>query len=140
MIQLLVKTGFSCLLLFCCAGPALGGGTASGSDASATVTGTVTYRERIALPPDAVLRVQLRDVSLMDVAAVVIAEQVIAPARAVPISFVLHYDPNEIDERMTYSVFASIRSGERLLFISDRSYPVLTRGHSDRVELVLIKQ
>ena len=140
MTRIPVKIGLSCLLLFCCAGPALSGGTAPGSGASATVTGTVIYRERIALPPDAVLRVQLRDVSLMDVAAVVIAEQVITPAHALPIPFVLHYDPNEIDERMTYSVFASIRSGERLLFISDRSYPVLTRGHSDRVDLVLKKQ
>ena len=76
----------------------------------------------------------------MDVAAAVIAEQVITPEHGVPIPFVLLYDPKQIDDRMTYSVFASIRSGERLLFISDRSYPVLTRDHSNRVDLVLKKQ
>ena len=104
------------------------------------VTGTVSYRERIALPPDAVILVQLRDVSLQDVAARLISEQIIKPEHSIPIPFALPYTPADIDERMTYSVFASIRSGDRLLFVTDRSYQVLTRGQSDHVELVLIKQ
>ena len=103
------------------------------------VTGTVSYRERIALPPDAVVLVQLRDVSLMDVAAKLISEQLIKPAHSVPIPFSLPYAAQDIDERMTYSVFATIRSGDRLLFVSDRSYQVLTRGNSDHVDLVLIQ-
>jgi uncharacterized lipoprotein YbaY len=40
---------------------------------------------------------------------------------------------------MTYSVFATIRSGDRLLFVTDRSYRVLTHGNSDRVELILVQ-
>ena len=106
-------------------------------NAFTTVTGTITYRERIALPPDAVVRVQLLDVSLMDVAATVIGEQVIKPEHSVPIAFAIQYDPGQIEERMSYSVSASISSGERLLFISDLSYPVLTRGNSNQVDLVL---
>ena len=35
----------------------------------ASVTGSVTYRERSALPPDAVVRVQLSDVSRQDAAS-----------------------------------------------------------------------
>jgi len=105
----------------------------------AAVTGTLTYRERIALPADAVITVQLRDVSLMDVAARLVSEQVISPQHAVPVPFTLPYDPADIDERMTYAVHATIRSGERLLFITDRIYPVLTRGQSDQVDLVLVK-
>ena len=66
-----------------------------------------------------------------------IGEQVIKPERSVPIAFVIQYDPGQIDERMSYSVSASIRSGERLLFISDRIYPVLTRGNSNQADLVL---
>ena len=103
------------------------------------ITGTIRYRERIALPPDAVVLVQLRDVSLMDVAAKLISEQIIKPEHSVPIPFSLPYSAQDIDERMTYSVFATIRSGERLLFVSDRSYPVLTRGHSDQVDLILVQ-
>jgi len=39
------------------------------------ITGTVTYLQRIALPPVAVIQVQLLDVSLQDVAAKVLASQ-----------------------------------------------------------------
>lgn len=51
----------------------------------AAVTGSVAYRERIALPPDAVLEVRLSDVLRQDVAAPVIAETTVVPAgRQVP--------------------------------------------------------
>ncbi len=49
---------------------------ATGARANASVTGTVTYRERIALSPGATLVVQLRDVSLQDASSILIAEQV----------------------------------------------------------------
>lgn len=115
-----------------------GGNPPKASDSTlATVTGTVTYRQRIALPADAVVRVQLLDVSLMDTSARLLGEQVIQPEHSVPIPFVIEYDPGQVDERMSYSVSASIRSGARLLFVSDVNYPVLTRGNSNRVDLVL---
>jgi putative lipoprotein len=106
---------------------------------TAKVTGTVTYRERMALTPDAVVEVQLLDVSLTDVAATLIAEQTIKPEHQVPIPFEISFDPAEIDERMSYSVRATIRSGGRTMFITDRSYPVLTRGHPAHVDLVLVR-
>ena len=56
--------------------PASGGGAATGQ-----VTGSVTYRERIALPPTAVVQVRLVDVSRADAPAVLIAEQVIRHRR-----------------------------------------------------------
>ena len=40
------------------------------ASAGGTVSGTATYRERMALPPDAVLEVKLQDVSLADAPAV----------------------------------------------------------------------
>ena len=139
MTNLLKLITLMCLTLLITGRAANAGGIDPGAseNALATITGTITYRERIALPPDAVVRVQLLDVSLMDVAATVIGEQVIKPEHSVPIAFVIQYDPGQIDERMSYSVSASIRSGERLLFISDRSYPVLTRGNSNQADLVL---
>jgi putative lipoprotein len=57
------------------------------------VTGSVSYRERIALPPDAVIQVSLLDVSLMDVAAKLISEQTIKPRHSVPVPFALEYHP-----------------------------------------------
>jgi putative lipoprotein len=103
------------------------------------VTGSVTYRERMALPADAIVHVSLLDVSLMDVAAKLISEQTITPEHQVPIPFALEYDPQAIDERMTYSVRADIRSAGKLIFTTDRSYQVLTHGNSSHVELTLIR-
>jgi putative lipoprotein len=44
------------------------------------VTGEVSYRERIALPPNAVLTVRLLDVSMADAPETVVGEQKIEPA------------------------------------------------------------
>ena len=107
--------------------------------ASKSVTGTVTYRERMALTPDAVVEVQLLDASLADASAIVIAEQTIQPKHQVPIPFELSYDPAVIDERMTYAVRATIREGEQLIFTTDRSYRVLTHGSPSHVDLVLVR-
>ena len=137
---MLLRIGFTSLILLITTGALQAGGTpATQTVGNLMVTGTIRYRERIALPPDAVVLVQLRDVSLMDVAAKLISEQIIKPEHSVPIPFSLPYAAQDIDKRMTYSVFATIRSGDRLLFVSDRSYPVLTRGNSDRVDLILVK-
>lgn len=105
----------------------------------ASVTGTVTYRERIALTPEAVVEVQLLDVSVADASAKLIAEQTIKPQHQVPIPFELTYDPAQIDERFTYAVRATIRERGQLMFTTDRSYRVLTRGSPKHVDLVLVR-
>lgn len=106
---------------------------------SGMVSGTVSYRERIALPPDAVVEVVLLDVSGMDVAAVAIAEQTIDPVGQVPVEFGLVYDTADVDPEMQYAVRATIKHGNQPLFVTDQSYPVLTRGNSDRADLVLVR-
>jgi putative lipoprotein len=117
-------------------------GVGTPPDESATlgkVTGTVTYRERIALTPEAVVEVQLLDVSIADASAKLIAEQTIKPEHQVPIPFELTYDPADIHERFTYAVRATIRERGRLMFTTDRSYRVLTRGSPSHVDLVLVR-
>ena len=106
--------------------------------ASGVVTGTVTYRERIALSPEAVVEVKLLDVSLADAPAVTIGEQIIEDPGQVPIAFEIEYDPAEIDERFTYAVQARIMEGDELLFINDTAYHVITGGNPDQVDLVLV--
>lgn len=97
---------------------------------SAVVTGTVSYRERAALPPDSVLTVRLQDVSRQDVPAVLLGEQIYTTeGKQVPLPFEVHYNPANIDERFTYSISARIEDGDGILrFISDTSNPVITRG------------
>ena len=106
---------------------------------NAQVTGSVTYRERIALPPDAIIDVQLADVSVADVAAQTVAESLInAEGRQVPVPFTLTYDPAQIVPAHHYSVRATIRAGNgMMMFSSTQAYPVLTHGAPSKVNLVL---
>jgi putative lipoprotein len=105
---------------------------------AAMVTGTVTYRERMALPPAAVVKVQLAEVSRADAPATVLGEQVIeARGRQVPFAFEIPYDPSKIEEHLTYVVQARIEVDGQLHFITDTRHPVLTRGAPARVEVVL---
>ena len=135
-----VLGGLTGLLLLASCGIAEGGKAVSLQDrSSGTISGTVSYRERIALPPDVVVEVVLLDVSRMDVAATTIAEQTIEPSGQVPIEFELVYDTAVIDPRMQYVVRATIKRHDRFLFVTDQSYPVLTRGNPDRVDLVLVR-
>ncbi len=115
------------------ANPGGGGGATMGK-----VTGTVSYRERIALVPTATIKVQLVDVSRADAAATVLGEQLIeAGGRQVPFEFEIPYDPSKIDERMSYAVQARIEDRGRLLFINDQRYSVITRGAPTTLNLLL---
>lgn len=106
--------------------------------ADAKVTGTVTYRERMALPAGAVVEVSLLDVSKADVAADVISEQKIDTAgKQVPFNFELPYDPSKIDARMRYAVRAKILVGDDLIFTSTDFHGVITDGNPTKVDIVV---
>ncbi|WP_170751438.1 YbaY family lipoprotein [Ruegeria lacuscaerulensis] len=61
---------------------------------------TVTYQERIALPPDAVLEVELLDTSRADAPSVSLSSQRFKLA-GVPRTVEIAYDTDLIDERHT---------------------------------------
>jgi putative lipoprotein len=104
------------------------------------VSGTVAYRERMALPPGAVIEVQLSDVSVQDVAAPLIAKTTINPeGRQVPLAFELRYDPAQIDAKRSYAVRATIRSDGQLLFTTTSGSHVITQGNPARVALMLVR-
>jgi putative lipoprotein len=104
----------------------------------AAVTGTVWYRQRIALPENAIINVQLQDVSLQDVAATVLAEQIIeAAGRQAPFAFELEYDASTIDERSTYAISARITVDGDLWFINTTHHPVLTHGHPSHIDVMV---
>ncbi|MFC1690372.1 YbaY family lipoprotein [Pseudomonadota bacterium] len=103
------------------------------------ISGTISYRERMALSEDAVIEIILQDVSLADAPAIEIARQRITRPGQVPVPFKLRYDPGDIDERMTYSISARITGQGKLLFINDTVTPVLTRGAGNTVDMVLVR-
>lgn len=110
-----------------------------GGDA-ARVTGTLTYRERMALPAAARIVVKLVDVSRADAPAIVLGEQTIeANGRQVPFAFAIRYDAAGIEANRMYAVQARIEFEGTLQFITDQSYPVITRDRPTHVDLVLKK-
>ena len=103
---------------------------------AAAVTGTVTYSQRIALPPEATVVVKLEDVSRADAPSTVVAEQHIATAgQQVPIPFKLVYDPADIEARNRYVVRAQIFYGDDLAWTSTTAYPVITQDNPTEVEI-----
>ena len=102
------------------------------------ISGNVSYLQRIALPPDAVLIVRIQDVSRADAPARILAEQRIELAgRQVPISFQTTVDRDLIGKRARITAAARIERGGKLLFISDKSYPVIRNGQVLPVEMTL---
>ncbi|MCA0929024.1 YbaY family lipoprotein [Ruegeria profundi] len=110
----------------------------SAAATAGTIEGTATYRERIAVPPDATLYVELQDVSRADAPAVSLATKRYAMS-GVPAQFELAFDDNLIKDGRRYVVRASINQGGKLLFTTDTAYPVLTDGAGNSTDLVLVQ-
>ncbi|MCX6027860.1 MAG: YbaY family lipoprotein [Chloroflexi bacterium] len=111
---------------------------ATASSTANSVTGTITYWQRIALAPDAVIVVALVDVSKQNTPATVIVSQTIpAAGKQVPFPFELKYDPAKIDPKNTYAVQARITVGGELRWINTQTYNVLTRGAGTSVEVIV---
>lgn len=87
------------LLTACATGPASSPpATTPATPAASTglrVSGTISYLQRIALPPDSEVIVQLRDVSRMDAKADILAEQRFTTRSQVPLPFELIVDPQK---------------------------------------------
>ena len=90
----------------------------SGEESMAVIEGQVLYRERMMLPPDAEVEVQLQDISRADAMATVMASVLLKVDSGPPYAFSIDYDPAQIDQRMHYALRATISVGDRLLFTS----------------------
>lgn len=114
---------------------------APASTASVALTGTVAYRERIALPPDARVKVLLSDVGRMDAPAPVLAETEFgADGRQVPLPFTLNYDPARIAPNGSYAVSARISDASgRLMWITDSRISLPPPGTPATLWLVQVR-
>jgi len=102
------------------------------------VSGTVTYRERIALVPGTQLRVTLSETTRADAPAQFIAETTVPDVIGVPIPFRIAFDPRWVDPKLTYTLRARIEREGRVLFTNDAPVHVLTGGAPSRVEIVVV--
>ena len=100
------------------------------------ISGSVSYRQRIALPPDAILTIKVQDTSRADAKALTLAEQTIElNGQQVPIAFNLVVDRDLVrSKKARITLLARIEQGGKLLFINDKAYPVKLvdgKGHTD---------
>lgn len=101
--------------------------TVAASVAQSTVHGTVNIRERVALPPDAVVTVTLSDISLADAPSRVIAQKAVrTEGKQAPFTYSLPFNPSDIQPNARVIVSAAITRNGQLLFITDTIQEVKT--------------
>lgn len=88
-----------------------------------TIAGEVSYRERIALPPGAVLTVQLIDVSEAGAAAPVVAKETVRVVHQSPISFEMRFDESKLQSGKAYGIQAQISVGGKVWFANSTYAP-----------------
>jgi putative lipoprotein len=91
---------------------------------TASVTGTASYLERMALSPDASFSATLEDVTVADKPAPYLGRtQIDAPGQP-PIKFTIAFDPQKMTPNHRYAIRAQIASGKQILFTTDTVYEV----------------
>jgi uncharacterized lipoprotein YbaY len=104
-----------------------------------TLSGTASYRQRIALPPDAVFEAVLIDAAIADAPARELGRVRQQPAGQPPFRFSIPYRDSDVTPRGHYTVRATVRQGDRLLFTTDTFTPVLTGGPSQPLNLIMVQ-
>lgn len=109
--------------------------------ASLVVTGSATYRERMAAPKGSVLKVELSDTSRADAPAISLADWSDSlDDGGVPKRFTLRVN-DTLDPRMTYTLRATVKGPDgTLLWTTDTAYRLdAVSGNVNAGELVMVK-
>ncbi|QRK10856.1 YbaY family lipoprotein [Archangium violaceum] len=112
--------------------------TPAEAPAETQVTGSVTYRERIALTPDAVVQVEVVESSPGEGSETVVGEQTLQSPGQVPIRFSVTVPSERIRPGATYVVRARITDAGRV-YTTPTPVPVLTQGHSSQDVTVRVR-
>ena len=129
---------FSLLLAMPGASESSAAGIAVRTRAMGAVRGELTAAGPRSLPPDAQIEVSLLDVSLADAPARSLADPVRVVPALLPYRFSIPYSPADVIDSHRYVVQARVTHHGRLLFVTDRSYPVLTHGEPDTVNVLMV--
>ena len=97
-----------------------------------TLTGAIAFNGDPAIPSGAVLTVELIDVTLIDAPSVLMAAQTVANPGRFPIEFSVPYNPDDIDPRSRYGLLISISLNDRLIYVNDTAFDVITGGNPNR--------
>ncbi|UCH64419.1 MAG: YbaY family lipoprotein [Ignavibacterium sp.] len=103
-----------------------------------SLSGEILYLQRTVLTEEAVVTIQLVDISKQDVKAKVVTEKVINNPGQVPIKFDIQYNRDDILPTNTYSLNVKIEDKGTLLFIADKTYPVIKNGITDNIKINVV--
>jgi putative lipoprotein len=101
---------------------------------TARILGSVTYQERIALPPGSTIEITLNDVGVAP--AQVAAKTIVTKGEQVPILFELGYNRAQILAGHKYAISARITKDGRLLFGGSLQLADVNVNPSTRVNIV----
>lgn len=102
------------------------------------VSGTVWIRQKVALPPDAVLTVTLSDASLADAPSKVLAQKAVrTEGKQSPFSFVLPFNPADVQPNARILLSAAITVNDKLVFITDTVQLMINQGGT-KADLTLV--
>jgi putative lipoprotein len=104
--------------------------------AKVTLTGEVTYRERIALPAGSSLRVRLIDLTALGTPTRVEAAAPITTPGQVPLTFTLNFDDSTINPDHRHAVIAEISVGIELWFRNSTPYEVAPLAPAEAITIV----
>ena len=107
---------------------------------TSAITGSLTYRERIALTPGSIATVSLEDMSRADAPAILI-DQKRYSVNGVPFGFELRLPNRDMPQAARYTVRAKIRDANgKLLFTTDTVNPVMRRPVDQELgEIVMVR-
>ena len=104
-----------------------------------TVSGNASYLQRIAMPPEAVLTVQVQNITHAGSRAMVLSEsREVFGRRQVPLAYSVMVARSAINPHKRYAVRATISVKGQTQFATTLQYPVLTRGAPSQVNLLLV--
>jgi len=102
------------------------------------VSGTIWIKQKVALPPDAVLTVTLSDASLADAPSKVLAQRAVrTEGKQAPFSFVLPYNPSDVQPNARILLSAAVTINDKLVFITDTVQEAVNNGGT-KVDLNLV--
>ncbi|AWF32454.1 type III secretion system lipochaperone family protein [Enterobacter hormaechei] len=102
------------------------------------VSGTIWIKQKVALPPDAVLTVTLSDASLADAPSKVLAQRAVrTEGKQAPFSFVLPYNPSDVQPNARILLSAAVTINDKLVFITDTVQEAVNKGGT-KIDLTLV--
>lgn len=102
-----------------------------------SIAGTLTFGELATLGDEAVVEVELADVSVAGPAEIVSVQRIRKPG-PFPVHFKLDYPASRIDPTHRYTIQARIREGDQVAYATDAAYPVITAGNPKTIEVAVV--